>query len=279
MALKETVIVYHGNCPDGFAGAYAAWKKFGDSASYVPAYHGEPVPTGLEGKEVFFIDFSYPKDVLLEIEKKTRRLVVLDHHSGALESVEAVKEHIFDNDRSGAGIAWGYFHPEKPLPKIIAYVQDNDLWKNSLPHAKDVAGYLSTVSFDFEKFDALVPKFEGEQEFKEILQKGKAYREYFDYVCEQVAEKAEEVQFDEFTILAVNAPRLFRSEIGHLLAERKAPFSIVWYPNHGMWHFSLRGDGSVDLSEIARRRGGNGHHNAASFRLPMSEPLPFTPLK
>jgi nanoRNase/pAp phosphatase (c-di-AMP/oligoRNAs hydrolase) len=46
-----------------------------------------------------------------------------------------------------------------------------------------------------------------------------------------------------------------------------------------VWHFSLRGDGSIDLSKVAQTYGGNGHKSAASFRLPFGASFPFKPLK
>lgn len=276
--MQDIVIIYHGNCPDGFGGAYAAWTKWGTAATYIPATHGETPPQNLAGKEVYFIDFSYPKEVLLEIEKKTKRLVLLDHHMGAREAVEAVSEHVFDNDHSGSGIAWEYFYPSIPLPRLLTYIEDNDLWRHALPQGKEVAAYLSTQPFQFESFDALVKKAQTDEGFADIVQKGTAYAEYYEYTVSHLEEYAQLVQFDEFRILAANAPRLFRSELGHRLAIKSAPFALVWYMSENKWHCSLRGDGTIDVSEIARRRGGNGHHNAASFRVAFSEMLPFTPI-
>ena len=40
--LKSIVVIYHGRCRDGFAAAYAAWKKFGDKASYLPFLYTDP---------------------------------------------------------------------------------------------------------------------------------------------------------------------------------------------------------------------------------------------
>jgi oligoribonuclease NrnB/cAMP/cGMP phosphodiesterase (DHH superfamily) len=276
--MKDTVVLYHGSCPDGLGGAYSAWKKFGESADYIAVFHGEPKPEGLEGKVVYMIDFSYPKPELLLIEKIAKKLVVLDHHEGAKEAVEAVQDHIFDNDRSGTGIAWKYFFDKTPLPRILTYIQDNDLWRNSLPHAKEVAAYLGTMDLTFDALDAVVEKGSTEAGFEEIVTKGTSYREYFDYVCKNLIETAEEVMLGEYKVYAVNAPRLFRSEIGNKLAEKHPPFSIVWYPNHGMWHFSLRGKGEIDLFKVAQRYGGNGHKNAASFRLPLGAAFPFAPV-
>ena len=276
--MKDVIILYHKNCLDGLGGAYAAWKKFGDKAEYMPVYHGGPPPE-LTGKEVYIIDFSYPGDTLPELERTNKKLVVLDHHEGVKELIEKIKEHVYDEALSGTGIAWKYFRGTEPLPRILAYIQDGDLWLHSLPHAKEVSAYLGTMQLDFETLDALVAKAETEDGFKEIVEKGRAFAEYRQYVCQNLVDQATEVQFDEYKILAVSAPRLFRSELGYMLAKKKGPFAIVWYPNNGMWHFSMRGDGTVDLTKVAQKHGGNGHPNAASFMLPMNAPFPFTPVK
>lgn len=276
--MKNVLILYHASCPDGFGGAYSAWKKFGEKAEYIAVYHGDPSPD-VTDKEVYIVDFSYPKEQLLTLEAQANRLVVLDHHEGAEEAVRAVHEHIYDASRSGTGIAWEYFHPDVPLPRLLAYIQDGDLWKFERPFAKEVTGYLSSIKFEFDLFDPLVAKAETEEGFKEIVEKGKAYREYFDYVCDKIIEQAEEVDFDGMRIFAVSSPRLFRSEVGNRLARIKGPMAIVWYPNHGKWHFSLRGDGTIDLTKVAEKYGGNGHPNAASFRLPLTAPLPFSFVK
>jgi oligoribonuclease NrnB/cAMP/cGMP phosphodiesterase (DHH superfamily) len=273
--MKDIVILYHGNCPDGFGGAYSAWKKFGDSAEYIAVYHADP-PPNLTDKEVYVVDFSYPEGKLLEIQKHNKRLVVLDHHEGAEESVREVTEHVFDKTRSGTGIAWEYFHPGEPLPRLLAYIQDNDLWKFERPHAKEVSAFVSSLKFEFEPFDPIVQKAETEEGFKDMVDKGRAYREYFEYVCDQIVATAQEIEFEGMRILATNSPRLFRSEVGHRLAKMKGPMAIVWYPHHGNWHFSLRGDGSIDLTKVAQKYGGNGHPNSASFQLPLGSPLPFT---
>ena len=273
--MKNKILLYHADCPDGFGARFAFWKKYGEEMSYLPVKHGEPPPEGLEGKEVFIADFVYPKDILLDIERRAERLVVLDHHFAMREATESVKEHVFDNDRSGAGIAWGYVHPEVPLPRLIAYVQENDLWRSTLPHSREVASYLSTIPFDLAVWDRLMAEMDDDAAFQKIVEKGTAFREYQDHACAILAGYAEEVEFEGYRILTVNVPRLFRSEVGHLLADKKGPFAIVWYQTGGKKQFSIRGDGSVDCAAIAARYGGSGHHDAAGFRLPADAPLPW----
>ncbi len=277
--MANIIVLYHRNCMDGFGGAYAAWKKFGADAEYIAVqYHDNP-KIDLTDKEVYILDFSYPKEVLLDIEKKASKLVVLDHHIGAKDAVESVREHVFDNDHSGAVISWNYFHPDTTLPKILTYVQDNDLFKFTLPHSKEIVTFLDSVPFDFSIWDDLMQKCEDAVQFEKIIEQGKICRAYFDYVCNHIIKSADTVKFEGYEVFAVNAntlPQLFRSTIGNMLALKKPPFAIVWAEKNNNWRFSLRGDWSVDLTEIAGRYGGSGHKSSAAFSLPINSPLPFT---
>ncbi|MDB5225108.1 MAG: hypothetical protein JWL87_60 [Candidatus Adlerbacteria bacterium] len=280
--MKDIVVLYHRNCPDGFTSAYCAWKKFGDQADYIAMSHGQEPPQGLEGKEVYCIDYSFKKDILLDLEKKVKRLIVLDHHMGAREAVEAVHEHVFDNDRSGAGIAWRYFHPDASVPRLVDYVEDNDINKNSLTNIREITTFISIQPFDFSHFDKLAQNIETEDGFKNIVAQGGAYLAYLASLCDYLATKAEEVEIDGHRVFAVNVQgsQLVRDEIGHRLSAQKGrPFAIIWCEDSKGRGFSLRGDGSVDLSLLAQKYGGNGHKGAASFRLPHGNSLPFTYLE
>jgi hypothetical protein len=280
--MKDIVVLYHRNCPDGFGGAYAAWKKFGDAASYLPISHGETPPQGLEGKEIFCLDYSFKKEILLELEKKAKRLVVLDHHIGAKEAVESVREHVFNNDQSGAGISWHYFHPDAKVPRLIEYIEDNDLFRNSLAHIEEVSAFMSIQPFELTHFDALCAAMETPDGFAHIQEKGASYREYLAALCDFLAGKAEEVELEGHRVFAVNVKgsQILRDEIGHrLYRDHHRPFAIIWNEDSEARGYSLRGDGSVDLSKLAQKYGGNGHVGAASFRTPLDKPLAFTYVK
>ncbi len=276
---EKTIIIYHADCPDGFGGAWTAWKRFGDAADYRPMRYTDPTPNDLYGAHIYFIDFSYAKDTMLAIEKEAASLTVLDHHAGVREAIEAVREHVFDNDHSGATIAWSYLNPGTPVPKLLAYIEDSDLWRYSLPNAQEISAYISVAPFDFDAWNTLAAQMEDSQYFSSFVQRGAYYKEYVTHAVEKLAQNAELVELDEFKVLAVNAPRLFRAELGFVLSKWRPPFGIVYYKTGGVWHFAMRGDGNINLSEIAQRRGGNGHHNAASFRIPAGQPFPIKPVE
>src|SRR6185437_3359098 len=162
MSDKKIVILYHGGCPDGFGGAFAAWKKFGDAAEYIPLKHGLPAPEGLEGRELYFVDFCYPQPIMDELIKKASSITVLDHHLGNRDVVESMPHHIFDNERSGATIAWGYFHPDTPIPTLLKYVEDGDLYVFKLPDSRSMLAYLYAQAFSFETWNELATQLEDE---------------------------------------------------------------------------------------------------------------------
>jgi oligoribonuclease NrnB/cAMP/cGMP phosphodiesterase (DHH superfamily) len=60
---------------------------------------------------------------------ETAKVVVLDHHKSAQKDLDGVEFAQFDMNRSGAQMAWDYFHPNEPRPVHIEHIGDRDLWK------------------------------------------------------------------------------------------------------------------------------------------------------
>ncbi|MGH7141265.1 MAG: hypothetical protein ACREGH_01355 [Minisyncoccia bacterium] len=272
---EKTIVIYHADCYDGFSGAWTAWKRFGDVADYRPMKYTDVMPRDLAGARVYFIDFCYDKDTMLAYEKEALSLTLIDHHAGARDVSEAVHDHAFDDARSAATLAWSYFNPGVPVPEFLSYIEDSDLWRYALPFSKEIGAYLFMVPFDFEEWDRLSRDFEDQRIFEQLAERGSYYQEYFTRAVEKLAHFAEPVEFDGYTVLAVNGPRILRSELGYVLSKWQSPFGIVYYKAGGVWHITMRGDGVINLAEIAKRYGGNGHHNAAGFRVPDGQPFPF----
>lgn len=272
------LVIYHADCPDGFGGAYAAWKKFGEKAEYRGMRHGDAAPRDVVGAEVYLIDFSFSRPELERLESEAKSLVVLDHHESEKESVEAVREHVYDNDRSGATIAWDYFHPGTPPPRMLTYIEDFDLWRNALPHTREIDIYLATLPYDFQAWDLAATKLDNEDGFRRTVERGAHYKEYFDHAVRTMLDIAEEVTFDGRQVRVANVPRIMHTEAGFALAKKFPPLALTYYRNGGNWKFSLRGDGSIDCAALAKKFGGGGHHDKAGFTLPGDAPFPFISL-
>ncbi len=275
MPRKNIAILYHADCPDGFGGAYAAWKKFGDDAEYIPVKHGRPAPELGNGRDIYCIDFSYPAEIMKTLAQAAKHLIVLDHHEGARDVATAFPG-IFDTEHSGATIAWSYFHPETPIPLFLRYVETGDLFRFDLPDSRAILSYAYTKPFHFDVWDELVRQIEDPVERAKVIARGAIYFEYYMFTVERLAARAELVMFEGYEIYLGNGASIFNSDVGHVLAAKKGPCALVTSVAHDGIKVSIRGDGSVDVSELARRHGGNGHPNASAFFVPWGEPLPWT---
>ena len=279
--MKKITILYHANCPDGFSAAWAAWKKLKTKANYLPVEHQTPPPQGLEGKTLYMLDFTYSLEIIKELVKKNKKIVIIDHHTAAYRAIQKFWrfglqniEMIAENENSGAVLAWKYFHPKKPLPAIAKYVEDGDLWKFHLPNAKEIIAVIDDENHNFKDWEALAKKLEKPKTRKEIIKDGSIILEHKKRTIGRLVSKSKEVKFHGHKAKVVNSP-IFPSEIGNELVHQGADIGIIWYDDGRKFKVSLRSDGSVNVAKIAEKYGGGGHKPAASFRIIGNHKLPW----
>lgn len=276
--MKKIAILYHKNCTDGFSAAWAAWRALGKTADYIPVVHQEPPPEGLEGKTVYVLDFCYDEPVTKHLAGITERITAIEHHAMRAEAVALTKGGVFNNNNSGAVLAWQYFHPKKKVPILLKYVEDNDLWRHKLPQSKAMTAYLRTVPFDFKTWNKLEKEIATARGRKQCFEKGNLLlNQEMQLVDRLVKENAEFVEFRGHTALAVNSP-FFRDNIGHALCTAYPPFGIIWDERKGKTVVSLRSNGTFDVAALAAHYGGGGHKAAAGFTVPHGTPLPWNVL-
>lgn len=275
---KNIVVLYHGKCPDGFGAAYAAWKKFGDTAEYLPVDHGDPPPSGLENREVYIVDFCYEtSEQMSMLAQSTKRLIVLDHHESTKVFAEGAPEHVYDANRSGSSIAWTYFHPETPLPRLMTYLEDGDLYRYALPETREIFSYLLVLPFDFSAWNALALGLEDDTERKDILKKAKAYTEFFEALAQSSVERAKKVSFEGYEVyfVATHPNITMKSYVAHELYTKLPPFALIVTAHPNGFGVSIRGNGTVDVSKIAGKYGGGGHSGSAGFFIPNGNTMPW----
>lgn len=282
MTDKEIVVIYHKRCEDGFGAAYAAWKKFGDAAEYIPAGYGDDPIEGLEGKEVYLLDFSYELPGEMErLAKIAKRFVALDHHQSSRELTKIAPEHVFDENRSGASIAWDFFHPDTPLPRLIQHIEDGDLYRYALPDTRNIFSYLVVQPYDFIHWDSIAKKLDDDAARGELLTKAAIYTEYFELLAKMSVEAAKKVRFEGYECyFTTTMPSMtMRSYVGHELYEKLPPLALVVTAHPDGFGVSIRGDGSVDVSKIATKYGGGGHPGSAGFFIPNGAEMPWTEIE
>ena len=256
----KTWVLYHGGgCSDGFGGAWAAWLALGDRAECVPVNHGEPPPELPVGANVVLVDFAYDRPTILAMRQRAAGLTILDHHKTAAEALGGLDGAIFDMDKSGAMLAWEYWHPGAEPPPLISYVQDRDLWRFTLPDSREVNAALASYPLDFDVWSAL--------DVEELAREGRAILRFKMETVKTIVGFARIGTVAGYAVPIVNATAHW-SDVGERLLERfpEAPFVASYFDDaEGVRRWSLRSNGAFDVSEIARRLGGGGHRAAAGF--------------
>jgi len=265
---KQQIVVYHSHCHDGHTAAWVAWCKYGDAAEYVPAQYGD-APPDVTGKDVLIVDFSYKRPALEEMVSKARSLRVLDHHHTAQADLVGLPYAEFDMGRSGAGMTWDALQGTRgPITSkwwthwLVDYVEDRDLWRFKLPNSKEINAFISAQKMTFERWDEI-----SQLPLDQVAQQGAAVLSFLDRYVEEMSAQARRIAFCGHDVPIVNAPYLNVSELCGALAEGQ-PFAVVWFQQgDGQIKYSLRsrGDGAIDVSEIAKQFGGGGHKNSAAF--------------
>lgn len=292
--MNNPIVLYHGNCWDGFCAAWLLRKVYPD-AEFIPVQYGQEPPVVAEDKErlLFVVDFSYPRNVMFRIgAMRPGGLVVLDHHKTAQAALDGLSEEltcnncgscevVFDMNKSGARITWEWIwrnHFGKKYssllntetgevlyldvaPWLVNYTEDRDLWRWKLPHSKAITTCLRSHPLDFNLWD-IFEKIDP----KTLVNEGEAILRSEATMIENHVRHAREIEMDGHRILAVNATVLF-SDIAGELATNGRPFGAAYFDRgDGKRQWSLRStDAGVDVSEIAKAHGGGGHRNAAGF--------------
>lgn len=299
-------MLYHGGgCTDGFGAAFSAWCKFGDEAEYVAVKYGDPLPP-IDGREVYVLDFSYPKEDTGHLAARAAKFTWLDHHRSAFEMYCAPEYNRFenttseghyillDNNKSGALLAWEYFHPEKDVPDLIKRIDDRDRWQFKFDDSKALHAGLNAQPFTFESWKLLTPlgTTAWASNYNDAVSRGRTILSVHNEQARHTAKKATPCTIIPAIInsadsykgpwlwspsnqcyvagLAVNTPNNI-SEVGHELANASGTFGLVWYYDGatGRANCSLRSNGDYDVSAIAKAFGGGGHKNAAGFNIDM----------
>jgi len=279
MSHKLIVVFYHAECTDGFTAAWAAWKKFGNRADYVPIFHITPLPVGLKNREIYFLDIVPEMLELRRIMKANARVVVLDHHVTREKETKFASEYRYSLNHSGATLAWQYFFPGKPTPLFLKLVEEEDLWKFKTPHVREMLAGARLNTLTFANWDMVVASIEKPATRKQFIEQGETVLRYKNLLIAEMCRSANLVKFAGYTTYAVNA-MVFKSEIGNLLSEKTLPpIAIIWSVHPDRISVSLRSNGTVDVAKIAEQYGGGGHKAAAGFNLAIGAKLPWKYIK
>lgn len=300
---EKILVITHGGCPDGTAAGFVMSLKYPEAVIY-----GAQIRTFAEDKKLqeiflgfrklYIVDYSYPKDVILDFCSHYESVTIYDHHVTAQKDLvfdEPPKnlKVVFDMTRCGTEICWDEeFGPSGPSGPCenqtqhktptgaggprkwwIKHISDRDLWKwedensHAFSEAFSVMGINSTTLRIINEYTDV--------EIAEMYALGNNVRKYREKLFDKICESAFITQFEGYTVYAINTD-IYQSDIGNILAKRPGvDFAVIYRQDPTSttrWYVSLRGTKQeINLADLAKRLGqrsgtsGGGHPLAAGY--------------
>jgi oligoribonuclease NrnB/cAMP/cGMP phosphodiesterase (DHH superfamily) len=275
--------IFHHNDADGLMSAaivsayHHDWAKVLYSCDY-----GRDLDLSKVSKEdtVFIVDFSFPKEKMLELCEKTDKVIWIDHHKTSIVKYEEDglstllngKVTVFhDTSKAGCRLTWEFMHPNMAVPEVVLLAEDWDLWKFLYPHTKVFHAYCDLInSWDVQAYEAMLamtPTGLGE-----ALKTGEGVLAYQQRIVNQAVQNAIVVtplRYENIKTVMVNASSLI-SKVAEALLEKypEAHIAEIYMDDLRMERqvVSLRSrENGPDVSYFAKMYGGGGHKNAAGY--------------
>jgi len=270
------VVYYHGCCADGFAGMMVVRRWLlrdynfdfvRNNVEFIASQYGDEPLSVEPGDNIIMVDFSFPRAVIEDMQEKADWVVVIDHHKTAEENLKDLisDDIVFDMNHSGAVLAWKYFFEFEPVPLFLKYIEDYDLWKFELLRSRELSAGLKSMPMLQSNWDSYLNGFGLDQ----LANDGEAILRYQQQQIGTIMRrKLPMIELDGYRVPCINATNMI-SEIGDALAN-DYPFVVMYFDTEDKRVFSMRSSksGDVDVSLIAKKRGGGGHRTAAGFSIP-----------
>ena len=279
--MKKHIVVYHHPCTDGLTAAACAFLKFGSDATYIKLslerkrdYLEELLPL-LTNREdnanVYFLDCA---PLLEEIPLfGNHAITILDHHKTNAEDLQHIMDlgmdnvrTIFDMKRSGAGLAWDFFHAGKLRPMMVDYVQDRDLWKFEYESTRAFGMGLSTIPETIENY---VEILKDNYKVIDCCKQGRVIEQYVDQKILRACKHNVKIRtIGSYNAIFINSTENV-SDVGDrsLLMYPTAQLAVVYqhYPTDNTFKLSLRSRQSedIDVGKVAQLYRGGGHKNSS----------------
>lgn len=269
--IPNPLCIYHHDCADGVAAAWAVREYYAGQVDFWPGVYGD-APPDVTGREVVIVDFSYPRDALIEMAAKACRVLVIDHHKTAREELIDLPANVhtlFDTESCGAMIAWANFHTGTMAPLLFDYIQDRDLWRWKVPGSREVTAAIYSHPLTIDTMADLI-----KTPIPTLLRDGAALVRKQQRDIEAIVRNAVRyIAFGELSVPAANVPWFLASEVAGELAKGQ-PFAAAYHDDADGRKWSLRSTPEgADVESIARALGGGGHRHAAGFRQTRDEAL------
>lgn len=286
------ICIHHSKDMDGYASGAIVKHKYPD-AKLIGWDYADEIPDFKQfiGEEVIMIDITFPLERLINLGELCK-LTVIDHHISFKKGVdlwngqvlgELPFTYIYEDRQAACEIGWKYLFPDETLPYAITLIGRYDTWRQdegnwsgeTLPFKYYMYGNCNSA----QSFPQIYFKNSSELTVEELvnatagaIEIGKGIMKYQEMMDEAATRSLsfDKIVFSNHGLRALCMNQSFFNSETLKAKYNKEDYDImVGFTFTGSkWGVSLRSDKpEVDVSVIAKERGGGGHKGAAGFEV------------
>ena len=289
------VIFYHCDADGRSAGAivhkYIRENFPGTDERYIEIQYGqeEEILSSVEihsGETIYVVDFHFSPEITERLWGITHNIFVFDHHKTTKEILPQYPKGVKcicdpSNKFAGCELVWNHLFPDEKMPKAIELIADRDKWAwkygeetSQFNEGLKLYSYHPTDEIwerlfcDQGNYECIGPPVNlGRAVTEAICDQGKICLQYRDMICKEFrGQWGFEVEFEGYRCYVMNL--ILMGIVSEMFAEKLKEYDICigLVYNGDFWKASLRSNGKVDVSEIAKKFKGGGHRSAAGFQ-------------
>lgn len=211
----------------------------------------------------------------------------IDHHISAIKEFQAYEKEIGEDfvnyrlfsDIAACEITWRELFPDRPVPISVQLLGEYDTWRNH-----NITRWESMIlPFQFGmRLECNSPETFNKYLFEDIhampyaiIESGNTILKYQSRINETQCKKAAfEYEFEGYTAICLNGGGFNSDVFKSVYDERKHDIMMPFQFNGNLWTVSLyTTKDHIDVSVLAKNRGGGGHKKAAGFQVKRIEDL------
>lgn len=266
------IVFFHYPCQDGLSSAWIVsyyYKFLNKNINLIPIQHGDNFDYDFMNKNILFIDFS-PNDTIISELIRDNNIFILDHHISEKVRMEKYDFVKIDISKAGVRLTWEYFF-DLQIPKFLEMIEDRDLWIYRNINSKDFCeglyfscNCLDTIKEKLILFDKLM--LDQEIEMDKYIQLGSILNLNKNKKILNIISNIKKYKFRDYDVCMYNCSHDIASDVGNALTSNICDLAILWRYDHNNeeFNYSLRSNGKIDCSKLAKELlNGGGHYNAA----------------
>lgn len=219
-------------------------------------------------EEIWLVDLAITPEELIKIHERTDNVKWFDHHKSTAEKKYIEWDclvRVFDLGKCGAMLVWDYCFPDNPYPYALELIDDYDRWVFKYGGAtNDFRFGLETKDHSPEKLLWVALLAENDMDrVEQIRQRGDAAISYRDTIMSELRKNyGFKSELAGIKCFCMNFYGIGSRAFGNKIKEYDLCVGFVF--DGEKYTYGLYSE-KIDVSVIAKTRGGGGHPGASGF--------------